>query len=145
MNIDLDTIRRANQARQREWDGDAKFNEIFFANALAGESGEAGDVVMLLALQVMLDKAAGKVSNLAKKVERARLGLRGSTTDVHALGLELADVLTYTDLLANRVGLSLTDVFVEKFNTVSFTYGMKTHFDVGKNEVGEDIPRLIGG
>lgn len=143
MNIDLDTIRRANVARQKEWDGDAQFSEIFFADALAGEVGEAAEIIQLLALQVMLNRASGQIANMAKKFERHRLGLRGSTTDKAALGKELADILTYTDLMANKLGLSLGEEFVNKFNDVSFKYGMKTHFEVAINDGGVYVARLV--
>lgn len=119
MNIDLDTIRRANAARQREWDGNADFSLLFFSNALAGEAGE--------------------VANVVKKMERHRMGLRGSIADPNALGFELADVLTYTDLTALRADLDLGYVFVRKFNEVSAKYGMRTHFQIGN----DDVPRLI--
>ncbi len=36
-----------------------------------------------------------------------------------ALGKEIADVVTYLDLLAQRVGLNLSDILVQKFNEVS--------------------------
>lgn len=119
MNIDLDTIRRANQARQREWDGDTKFSLLFFSNALAGEAGE--------------------VANVVKKMERHRMGLRGSVAGTNDLGFELADVLTYTDLTAFRADLDLGYMFVRKFNEVSARYGMQTHFHIGS----DDVPRLI--
>lgn len=123
MNIDLDTIRRANKARQLEWDGDAEFSLLFFSNALAGEAGE--------------------VANVVKKMERHRMGLRGSIADPDALGEELADVLTYTDLTALKGDLDLGTVFVNKFNAVSAKYGMRTHFTFGKNDAGLIVPRLV--
>lgn len=39
--------------------------------------------------------------------------------DVVAVGKEIADVVTYLDLLATRLGLSLGDIVAQKFNEVS--------------------------
>ena len=56
------TLRAANAARQAEWDKDDRITLVFRANELAGEVGEA--------------------CNIAKKLERERLGIRGSRATV---------------------------------------------------------------
>lgn len=105
-------IRELNKARQLEWDGDTQFSMLFFSNAMCGEAGE--------------------VANVVKKLERARLGLPGSEATKEDLADELADVLTYVDLLANRAGINLGDAWVKKFNKVSDKYGMKTRINVAR-------------
>lgn len=122
-------MRYANSARQNEWDGDAQFSMLFFSNALAGEVGEAQEVIAMLALGTSMAIASGKAANVVKKLERKALGLAGSEATIEDLGDELADVLTYVDLLAKRAGLNLADVWVRKFNRVSDKYGMKTHIN----------------
>ncbi|WP_338508675.1 MazG-like family protein [Pseudomonas poae] len=67
----------------------------WWGNAMAGECGEACNVV--------------------KKIDRD-----GLTADrIIALGKELADVVTYADLLAARYGIDLGQAVALKFNEVS--------------------------
>lgn len=75
-----------------------------WTNALAGEVGEA--------------------CNLSKKLMRGDFD-SGEAHDaaVKKLGHELADVVTYADLCAQRLGLSLGDLVREKFNIVSDRVG----------------------
>lgn len=119
-------LRHANIERQKEWDGDAEFSELFFSNALGGETGEMAEVILALQVQV----AVGKAQNIVKKLERFALGLRGSVSDRHSLGKELADVVFYADLLANRAGLDLASCVVNKYNEVSDKYGMHSHITI---------------
>lgn len=126
VKITLGQIRQANVERQKEWDGDAQFSEVFFANALGGETGEMAEVVLALQIQI----AVGKAENIVKKMERGRMGLPGSTASVSELGKELADILTYVDLLANKVGLDLATCWVAKYNEVSDKYGMHSHVTI---------------
>ncbi|UMO76030.1 MazG nucleotide pyrophosphohydrolase [Planktothrix phage Pra-JY27] len=71
-----------------------------WCNALTGEVGEA--------------------ANLIKKIERGDLTLAEARDD---LGRELADILTYLDILAFRAGVSLSDETIAKFNAVSARVG----------------------
>lgn len=103
-------LRAANLTRQKEWDGDNAFSALYFSNALAGEVGEAANVV--------------------KKLERQSLGLRGSVASVSDLADELADVIIYADLLAARVGIDLGKAVITKFNATSNKYNLKTKIDI---------------
>jgi NTP pyrophosphatase (non-canonical NTP hydrolase) len=105
--IDLLTLlREANVSRQREWDPERKLSLSFKGNELAGETGEACNVI--------------------KKLEREALGLVGSRdTDAH-LGEELADIVIVADLIASMRGISLQDAIVNKFNATSEKNGLKT-------------------
>lgn len=75
--------------------------------ALAGEVGEAGNVI--------------------KKLNRVRDGMVGNreTPDYLrvALGKELADCYLYLDLLAQAAGVDLAEAVCEKFNEVSTRNG----------------------
>jgi NTP pyrophosphatase (non-canonical NTP hydrolase) len=55
----------------------------------------------------------GEALNLIKKLRR------GEKVDRRAIGRELADAVTYIDLLAARLGIDLGGMVVEKFNLVS--------------------------
>lgn len=77
---DFNTLRAANTVRQLEWDPNSQITGLYRAVELAGEVGEA--------------------CNIVKKLERERLGLPGSRGHVDDLGDELADVFICIDLLA---------------------------------------------
>lgn len=74
------TLREANIARQAEWDAGNAITLTYRANELAGEMGEACNVI--------------------KKLERERLGIRGSRATLLQLAEELADVVICADLTA---------------------------------------------
>lgn len=78
-------LRKANIARDLEWNPDQKCDLNFWGVELAGEVGEA--------------------CNIIKKLERERLGMRGSRATVQDLADELADVIICVDLLALSVGM----------------------------------------
>ncbi|ARQ01906.1 MazG-like family protein [Pseudorhodoplanes sinuspersici] len=77
---DFTTLRAANRARQHEWDKNGGISIEYRCNELAGEMGEACNVI--------------------KKLERERLGIRGSRATVGQLAEELADVVICVDLIA---------------------------------------------
>lgn len=58
----------------------------------------------------------GELANLVKKVERGDITLDEARAD---LGKECADVATYLDILAFRIGIDLGQVTLDKFNEVS--------------------------
>lgn len=86
MTTTYTNLRKANLARQAEWDGEKKVSIDYQANELFGEAGEAANVI--------------------KKLERERLGIRGSRDTVEHLAEELADVVICVDLLAIGAGLN---------------------------------------
>lgn len=67
----------------------------------------------------------GEVLNLVKKLRRKGVFYRDQphTPDVdnylYCIGLEVADMVIYADLLCQRLGISLEDAIREKFNIVS--------------------------
>lgn len=95
----LTALSGANKARNHFWDPESKLTPLFFSTELAGEVGEACNVV--------------------KKLEREKLGLRGSTTTVGALAEELADAVICASLLANCYDIDLREAVRNKFNSTS--------------------------
>ena len=102
-----------NKQRATRWhpgfpNDDATWSGADWSNAMAGEAGEACNVV--------------------KKLRRAELGLRGRldpnpTTLVNRLAEELADTITYADLVATYYGIDLAEAITQKFNAVSSLQG----------------------
>lgn len=75
----------------------------------------------------------GELASLLKMRNRERDGLPGnkfSPTD-KMLADELADVLTYLDLLAEVLGVDLGRAAAEKFNEVSARVGFPDRIDLG--------------
>lgn len=100
------TLRSANIARQNEWDQDNQISAAYRGNELAGEVGEACNVI--------------------KKLERERLGILGSRATVGELADELADVLICADLVAMHYGIDLEAAVARKFNATSEKVGLQT-------------------
>lgn len=100
------TLRVANQVRQAEWDSKDQISLSYRGNEMAGEVGEACNVI--------------------KKLERERLGIRGSRATVAQLAEELADVVICADLIAMAEGIDLDAAVRDKFNKTSEKVGLKT-------------------
>jgi NTP pyrophosphatase (non-canonical NTP hydrolase) len=103
----FDDLRAANIARDYEWDPNKKITLSFRGNELAGETGEA--------------------CNIIKKLERERIGLRGSKATARQLAEELADVVICADLAAMSAGIDLAIAVVNKFNRTSDENGLGVH------------------
>jgi NTP pyrophosphatase (non-canonical NTP hydrolase) len=102
----LATLRNANHARQQEWDPNDAITLAYRGNELAGEVGEACNVI--------------------KKLERERLGIRGTRATTVMLAEELADVMICLDLIAMQAGIDLDAAVRDKFNSTSEKYGLAT-------------------
>lgn len=105
----LDKLRQANLTRQREWDTGNQIDASYRGNELAGETGE--------------------VCNVIKKLERERLGIRGSRDTIEHLAEELADVVICVDLLAMHYGVDLSFAVRKKFNSTSEKIGLITRLE----------------
>jgi NTP pyrophosphatase (non-canonical NTP hydrolase) len=106
---DLATLRAANVAREVEWDPDHRITLAYRGNELAGEVGEA--------------------CNIIKKLERERIGIRGSRATKDELAEELADVLICLDLIAMHAGIDLSLALRDKFNATSEKYRLSTRME----------------
>lgn len=102
-------LRAAVIMRQREYPGADKITPAFRGLELAGEVGEACNVV--------------------KKLERMRLGIAGKKATLFDLATELADIIICVDLLAMEYDIPLWRAVVEKFNTSSDKLGLKTRLE----------------
>ena len=104
--MSFDRLRAANQKRQKEWDREDKITLTYRGTELGGEVGEA--------------------LNIIKKLERERLGIKGSRATLEDLAEELADVIICCDLIAMATGIDLTDAVERKFNKTSEKVGLET-------------------
>jgi hypothetical protein len=93
------TLRSANIARNTQWPGSSRIDGSFRGNELAGEVGEA--------------------CNIIKKLERERLDIPGSRTSLDGLAWELADIVICADLVGMHYGIDLGDAVWFKFNQTS--------------------------
>lgn len=104
--IAFDALRKANIARDAEWGKGQDFGLSYRGNELAGETGEA--------------------CNILKKLDRERRGLVGSRATVEKLAEELADVIICADLAAMDLNIDLAAAVASKFNKTSEKYGLAT-------------------
>lgn len=102
----LTDLRRANALRQAEWCPDQAPDLSFRGNELAGEVGEACNVI--------------------KKLERERQGWAGSRATAAQLAEELADVVICADLVALAAGVDLYGAVQAKFDATSIRIGLST-------------------
>ena len=108
-------LRCANVQRNQEWTGGVAAGLSFRGLELGGEVGEA--------------------LNVAKKLERERLGWRGSRSTLDKLAEELADVIISADNMAMEAGINLAEAVVCKFNATSVANGFPQRLnDVGGAE-----------
>jgi NTP pyrophosphatase (non-canonical NTP hydrolase) len=84
----------------------------WWTNAIAGEFGEA--------LAVYL-----QICNLSKKMTRGDFNEHTLPNMKLKMAIELADVVTYVDLLLDHLGYNMEDVLRHKFNEVSQRVGYK--------------------
>ena len=103
-NWTLADLRRCNTDRQAAWCPDQVLDLSFRGNELAGETGEACNVI--------------------KKLERERLGWRGSRATREQLAEELADVVICADLAALTAGVDLMAAVKAKFDATSDKVGL---------------------
>ena len=110
-SVVFSTLREANQNRQAEWDPDDRISLSYRGNEMAGEVGEACNVI--------------------KKLDRERLGIRGSRATIEQLAEELADVIICADLIAMGEGIDLMAAVARKFNATSEKLGLRTRMAGG--------------
>jgi NTP pyrophosphatase (non-canonical NTP hydrolase) len=120
----LKELRRANIARNDEWNPDNLITLSFRGNELSGEVGEALELILNA---VALGAASGRASNISKKIERERLGLRGTKATSEQLAEELADVIICADLIAMDFGIDLIEAITMKFNKTSTERGLSIY------------------
>lgn len=75
---------------------------------------------------------AGEVGELCNLVKKDFRGME--KVDRETIAAEMADVLTYLDLLAARYGISLSWATIEKFNRVSERVGSQFFIGTGNTQ-----------
>lgn len=110
MNV-LKQLSEANKVRQLEWDPEGKTaTYLYRATELTGEAGEA--------------------ANKLKKLEREKLGIRGSRATKEQAMEELADTVICASLAANVLEGDLWAAVVMKFNKTSEEVGLDTRLSL---------------
>lgn len=104
--LTFNDLRFANVQRNKEWDPDNKIPGLFRSTEYAGESGE--------------------VCNKIKKLERERLGLKGSRTTIWEVGMEMADAQICLDLLGMHYCIDIAAAVRLSFNAKSEEMGFLT-------------------
>lgn len=100
----------------------------------AYERNEAGvEVWDLTQWALAMIGEAGEACNAVKKLNRIEVGDPATKPEElsdlqNALADELADIVIYADLLAQRAGINLGHAVAEKFNRTSVKVGCKTMF-----------------
>jgi NTP pyrophosphatase (non-canonical NTP hydrolase) len=102
--VEFTSLRHANAARHLEWDPEGKIGLAFRGVELAGETGEACNVI--------------------KKLVREDMGLRGPRDTVAHLAEELADVVICAHLTAMTAEIDLDAAVRDKFNDSSEKNGL---------------------
>lgn len=105
-DLDFFQLRHANFERQKEWDPTSQVSLSFRGVEMAGEVGEA--------------------CNIIKKLERAQMGIVGSKATDEQLAEELADIVICVDLIAAARKIDLGGAVRDKFNATSTKHGFKT-------------------
>ncbi|APH71436.1 MazG-like family protein [Aquibium oceanicum] len=133
--LTLGGLQVAHVVRQEEWCPDQKPGLSFRGNEMAGEVGET--IEALYDHIAELGKAAGRSSNVVKKLERERYGWRGSRATKAHLAEELADVVHTAVLCAITSGIDLEAAVIQKFNATSQKNGLATLLPVPPAEGGK--------
>lgn len=102
----FDELRFANVQRNKEWDAGGLLDASYRGNEFAGEAGE--------------------VCNKVKKMERERLGLKGSRCTIFQLAAEIADAQICLDLIAMHYSIDVPHIVRLVFNAKSEEHGFLT-------------------
>lgn len=104
----FDRLVKAVTEREAEYDKERKQDLSFLGCAIAGEVGE--------------------LCNFIKKMERQRMGLKGSTATKEDALDEIADIFIYGIVIGTRLGTpsELEQAIVRKFNSFSAKTGSST-------------------
>ena len=105
--LSFEQLRKAHENREKRWTKGAE--EWSINDMLVGLGGECGEAL-----------------NEGKKLRRLETGMQqhgnvpvSHLVAKHKIMLELADMIHYAELVAMKLGLSLEEAVVEKFNSIS--------------------------
>jgi hypothetical protein len=121
--LSFEDLRFANVQRNKEWDPNNQLTASFRGLELSGELGEMIEKAFAL---IECAIVVGKITNIVKKIERERIGLKGSRVSMLDLADELADAQICLDLTAMQYSIDLGEATRRKFNATSDKVGLKT-------------------
>lgn len=110
--LSFETLRQANVTRAMRWHGGG-LDEWTVNDLLCAFGGEAGEAL----------NAGKKHRRLLSKIQQHGKVPESLQDAEHAIMEELADAVIYADLCAARLGLSLSDAIIAKFNYISAREG----------------------
>lgn len=115
MSLTFGWFREVNGERCKRWHkgGVAGWSLTDWSNAAAGEMGECCNAV----------KKLRRIEDELANINDPGRSLTDRTEAIKAIGEEIADTVTYLDLLAQKLGIHIEDELRAKFNAVSAKYG----------------------
>lgn len=116
--LNLKDLEKANLERQKDWRSE-NWSLGEWMCALTGEVGEA--------------------ANIVKKIFRGDVSLNQAR---EALGKEFADILTYLSITAEKAGIDLSQVTIDKFNEVSERVGSDVKLPALSKDTHVDVEGL---
>lgn len=122
-SLTISSLQRAHIERQEEWCPEQKPDLSFRGNEMAGEVGEACNVI--------------------KKLERERQGWRGSRATKEQLAEELADVVHTAVLCAITAGIDLEPAVFDKFNSTSEKNGLMSRLTAAIGAGGQAVAQFL--
>lgn len=124
-SLTFEDLRFANVQRNQEWDPDNKISGAFRGLEFSGEVGEFIEAVQDQLVNLAIK--TGTICNMTKKMERERLGLKGSRVSLIEIAKEFADAQITLDLLAMHFSIDIAESVAMVFNAKSDEHGFKTH------------------
>jgi NTP pyrophosphatase (non-canonical NTP hydrolase) len=124
--LNFHTLRVQNVSRKIRWHGEAdEWSGADWSNAMAGETGEACNIVKKLRRHETGIGAGPQAYPGMRDPSGSGMPYNTPPPDelLPALAEELADVVTYADLVAHKYGIDLGRAVREKFNRVSEAQG----------------------
>jgi len=120
-SLTFDKLREANVERCNNYFNHSidDWSGAEWGNAMAGEFGEVAQELSELMLLIFKFMTTMKTCDTLKKALRQLSTDKSFIELKHNLKLELADVVTYADLLGSRFDIDLGEAVREKFNIVS--------------------------
>lgn len=130
--MNLYELRTQNISRMHRWhDGGEPWTGADWSNAMCGEAGEGANVVKKLRrIATGLWPTNKYPGDSPEQIDVGKLSAEEAhPVLVEMLANELADVITYADLLAAFYGIDLELAIVKKFNRVSLKQGFPERLD----------------
>jgi NTP pyrophosphatase (non-canonical NTP hydrolase) len=148
MGLDLNDLATTNAERCKRWHPETSepWSLADWSNAMTGEAGEAANMVKKLR-RIETRTDTGPWTHVVHSTGRVVAHDRDTQARILAkgIGLELADVVIYADLLAQELtrkygGYDLSNLIVTKFNAVSHREGYPERLGLPYDQGGPARP-----